>query len=77
MTTDVLIGRPRDRQFPEESPRWKDASKCQVDQEWQVEMANEDRARFPRLWAVIPLTEQPTDMKGMDQIAGDDRVSVV
>ena len=40
-------------------------------------MANEDRARFPRLWVVIPLHEQVVDMRGTDQTVGDDQVSAV
>ena len=77
MTSHVLNGGPRDRQLPEGTPRWNDESKGQVDQEWQGEMANEDRARFPRLWVVVPLNEQVLDMRGMDRTVADDRVSEV
>ena len=69
--------RPRERQCQEESPRWKDASKCQADQKWQAGAANEDPARFPRLMVVVPLDGQVLDMKGRDQIAADGRVSAV
>ena len=75
MKLDVLDGRQGDRQFQEESPRWKDASKGQVCREWEAKMANEDHARFPRLRIGGPLNEQVMDMRGTGQTAGDDQVS--
>lgn len=73
MISHALDGHPRDRQFQEESPRRKDASKCQVDQEWQEGTANVGRVRFPRLRAVAPLNEQVLDRRGTGQIAADDQ----
>ena len=75
MILHVLDGHPGDRQFQEESPRRKDASKCQVGQEWQVGTANGGRVRFPRLWAVVRLNEQIMDTRGTGQIAADDQAS--
>jgi len=72
---EVSDGRQGDRQFQEESPRWKDASKGQVCREWEAKMANEDHARLPRLRIGGPLNEQVMDMRGTDQTVGDDQVS--
>lgn len=52
-------------------------NECQASQEWEAKMANEDRARSPRLWVVVPLNGLVLDKRGMDQIGGDDRASVV
>lgn len=75
MTPHVLDGRPRDRQFPEENPRWKNVGKRQIDQEWQAGAANGDHARFPRLW--VPSNEQIAGTRETDQTVADDRASGV
>lgn len=77
VTLHVLDGRPRGRQFPEESPRWEDVDKRQIDQEWQAGAANEDHARSPRLSVVVPLNEQVVGTRETDQTVADDRASVV
>ena len=75
MTIHALGGYPGGRQFQEESPRRKDASKCQGDQEWQARPANEDRVRFLRSMAVAPLNGQVMDTRGRGQIAAGDPAS--
>lgn len=77
MIQGFLDERLGDRQFREESPRRKDASKDQVDLGWEAKTANEDRARSPRLWVVVPSSEQATDKRGRDQTGAGDRASVV
>ena len=77
MIQGFLDGRLRGRQFREESPRRKDASKDQVGLGWEAKTANEDRARSPRLWVVVPPNEQAADKRGRDQTGAGDRASVV
>lgn len=74
VTSCVLDGDPRDRQFPEGSPRLK--SERRADQEREAKMTNVDRARFPHLWVVVPSHAPVMDKRGTDQTGVDDRASV-
>jgi hypothetical protein len=69
----VLDGDPRDRQFPEESPKWKIG--CRADREREAKRASVDRARYQQLWVVVPSNEPVKDKRGRDQTGVDDRAS--
>lgn len=75
MTSGTLDEDPMDRQFREESPRWKGGS--HAGREREAKTAKADRARFLHLWAVAPPNGLVMNKRGTDQTGEDDQASVV